>query len=79
MVQAVRPARSDHRQVVGAAGNVGQEITDVDARIPVLLEAALAGQERVAAGPHRRDDRAEAGRQRLPVPPRQLGFWIKCL
>src|SRR5262245_1029214 len=79
MVQTVRPARPDHRQVVGAAGNMGQEIADVDSSISILLEAALACQERVAAGPHWRDDSAEAGRQLLPVPPRQLGFWIKCL
>ena len=65
VVQAVRPARADHRQVVGALGGVGEPVGDPEAPLPVLLPLAPGGQQRGVALSHRRDDGLEGRRQGL--------------
>ena len=42
MVQPVGPARADHRQVVGAGGNVRQPVGDPDPTLAVLLPFPLS-------------------------------------
>ena len=51
MVDAVGPARADHRQVVGAVGDVGQEVGDLEAALAVAAEGPLGGQQRVVPPP----------------------------
>ena len=59
------------------AASVRQPVADLDAGLAVLAEGPPAGEQRVAAGAHRRDDRAEAGRQLLAVQPGQLGLGVE--
>ena len=77
MVQPVGPARADHREVVGAGGDVRQPVGDPDPALAVLLPLPPRGQQRRTAFSHGRDHRLEARRQRLAGQPVELGLGVE--
>ena len=61
MVQTVGPAGADDGHLVDVLGDVGIPIRDPGSALPVLLEGALGGEQRVVAGPHGGDGLSERG------------------
>src|SRR5678816_4192467 len=66
MIDSVRHARSNHREIIDTRGNVRQPITDPDTALAVLSPLPLRTKERRADLAHRRNHLGEALRQRLP-------------
>ena len=77
MIDAVRPTRPHHRDVVHALGRVRQPITDPQPALAVLSPLPLRRKQRSIHLPHRQNHRLETRRQLLPRQLVELRFWIE--
>ena len=79
VIDAVGPARANHRQVVGTLGEVRQEVGDLDSALAALAKRPPGGEQRVVSHLAPGGDRPEAGRQRLAGQPLQVGLGVERL
>ena len=77
MIQPVGPARSDHRQLIGAGRDVRKPVGNPDSTLAVLLPFSLRGQQRRSTFSHGGDHRLEARRKRLARQPVQLRLGVE--
>ena len=77
VVQPVGPARADHREVIGAGGDVRQPVGDPDARSGRAASTSAATPSAGTILAHGRDHRLEARRQRPAGEPVQLGLGVE--
>ena len=79
VIDAVGPARADHREVVGAVPEVRQEVGDRDAALTALAKRPASGEQRVVSHLAPGGHRPEAGRQRLARQALQIGLGVERL
>ena len=79
MVDAVGLARADHRQLVGALGEVREEVGDRQAAPAAGAEGPPGAEQRVRRDLPAGGDMAEAGRQRLAGEALEVGLGVERL
>ena len=77
MVDAVGPARADDGQVIGAGGDMREEVGDLQPALAVAAERPLRAQERVGRDLPPRGHRAEARRQGPTVQALEVGLGVE--